>query len=256
MKIILSIFSCVLCLVVFAGQVRSNIGAGHVRYSSSEETWNNPYVTDGLIGMWDGEWNVGGGLHDDSASVWADISGNGRDATLSGSYAWGDNYWYVESVSGRGLAKWDAQDLGDNQTIEFVLKAIRHNGYGRIIAEGPSVASPCYMSDYYVYMYGYNLDRGADIRSVIRSFSQTDMHLHQIVHQSRGQMYYYIDGVLVWTLTATGDSIGATYGYFANRPNYDRGIDAYYFTVRRYNRVLTEEELGVNYLVDKARFGL
>ena len=24
--------------------------------------WKNPYVTDGLVAMWDGEWNVGGGV--------------------------------------------------------------------------------------------------------------------------------------------------------------------------------------------------
>ena len=26
--------------------------------------WQNPYVTDGLVAMWDGEWNAGGGMHD------------------------------------------------------------------------------------------------------------------------------------------------------------------------------------------------
>ena len=26
-----------------------------------ENPWKNPYITDGLISMWDGQWNVGGG---------------------------------------------------------------------------------------------------------------------------------------------------------------------------------------------------
>jgi hypothetical protein len=26
--------------------------------------WRNPYVTNGLVAMWDGEWNAGGGVHD------------------------------------------------------------------------------------------------------------------------------------------------------------------------------------------------
>ena len=32
--------------------------------------WVNPYVTDGLVAMWDGEWNAGGGVHDASANEW------------------------------------------------------------------------------------------------------------------------------------------------------------------------------------------
>lgn len=38
--------------------------------------WKNPYVTDGLIAMWDGEWNAGPGKHDASATVWKDLAGS------------------------------------------------------------------------------------------------------------------------------------------------------------------------------------
>ena len=37
--------------------------------------WTNPYVTDGLIAMWDGEWNAGGGVHDPNATAWKDLVG-------------------------------------------------------------------------------------------------------------------------------------------------------------------------------------
>lgn len=37
--------------------------------------WRNPYVTDGLIAMWDGEWNIGGGVHDANATTWVDLVG-------------------------------------------------------------------------------------------------------------------------------------------------------------------------------------
>ena len=30
--------------------------------ASSRKPWTNPYVTDGLVAMWDGEWNAGGGV--------------------------------------------------------------------------------------------------------------------------------------------------------------------------------------------------
>ena len=221
--------------------------------------WTNPYVTDGLIGLWDGEWNVAGGQHDGSATTWVDISGNNRDAVLSGTYSWGSNYWHVESIIGssdvKGLATWPAQNLGSDQTIELVIDPAVSSSYGRIIAEAQGVASPV-ISSYgstTVYMYGYGIDAGTNVSG----YNNLDKHLHQIVHPSGGPMYYYIDGVLVWTATnATSNSTGATSGYFANRSDYGRGIDADYFTMRRYNRVLTDNELAANMAVDAERFGL
>ena len=45
--------------------------------------WQNPYITDGLVAMWDGEWNAGWGVHDAAATTWKDLVGT-RDATMSG----------------------------------------------------------------------------------------------------------------------------------------------------------------------------
>ena len=36
--------------------------------------WTNPYVTDGLVAMWDGEWNVAGGVHE-NGTKWVDLVG-------------------------------------------------------------------------------------------------------------------------------------------------------------------------------------
>lgn len=222
--------------------------------------WQNPYVTDGLIGLWDGEWNVAGGQHDDSATTWVDISGNNRDAVLSGTYSWGSNYWHVESVSGQGLATWPAQNLGDSQTVEFVLEPTASNSYGRIIAEATGISSPIVWNDHfsYLYMYGYNEDSGRYIGDTIPNFDIRDRHLHQITHPAVGKFGYYIDGVYVWTgsFNSSQNGTGGPTGYFANVPNYSRGINADYFTMRRYDRVLTAEELAANAAVDASRFGV
>lgn len=62
--------------------------------------WTNPYVTDGLVAMWDGEWNAGGGLHDAAATTWLDIVG-GKTLTLNGSAVFGENYMGTsDDVSG------------------------------------------------------------------------------------------------------------------------------------------------------------
>ena len=233
-----------------ARPVRSSIAADSS--IKGAEGWVNPYVTDGLIGFWNGEWNVAGGVHGDSADTWVDLSGSGRDATLSGKYSWGENYWHVESVSGKGLATWPAQNLGNDQTIEFVIEPIATSGYGRVIAEAQAVASPIITSiESGIYVYGFGVDRGPSVQG----YNNRERHLHQIVHASGGYILYYIDGSLKWSNErGAQNSTGTATGYFANRADYGRGIDADYFTMRRYNRVLTEEELAHNLFVDEGRF--
>lgn len=235
----------------FALPTRSAVAARHILGGGAP--WTNPYITDGLVAMWDGVWNCGGGEHDANATVWKDLVGS-RDATLSGSYSWGNNYWDVQSVSGHGLARWDATNLGNSQTIEFVIMPIALSLYGRIISEGQAVASPNLdTNENSIRMYGYGID---STKRVSSDFQASAIHSHQITHPSGGPMRYYIDGSLVWEAQTSQDSTGAEYGYFANRPDYTRGLDARYFTMRRYNRVLTEEELSANYAIDKARFNL
>lgn len=54
--------------------------------------WANPYVTDGLVAMWDGEWNAGGGVHEDAPTEIADIVGN-SPLTISGNVEIGAKYF-------------------------------------------------------------------------------------------------------------------------------------------------------------------
>ena len=212
------------------------------------------YVQDGLIAMWDGIENAGWGVHDANATVWKDLIGT-RDATLSGSFAWGPNFWDVRSVSGMGLATWDGTNLPVSQTWEIVIHPSATSGYGRIIAEGgQGVASPVIENrSNRLYMYGYGRDNASD---PISGYSNLDLHSHVIVHPSGGPFYYYIDGVQKWTQTTSTDSIGFTSAFFANRANLQRGLDAKYYSVRLYARALTAAEIAANNAVDKARFNL
>ena len=66
-------------MLCFSSPVKSMLGAD--RTTDAEESNPNPYVTDGLIAMWDGEWNVGLGIHDSSSTTWVDLVGD-KDVTL------------------------------------------------------------------------------------------------------------------------------------------------------------------------------
>ena len=54
----------------------------------------NPYVADGLVLYYDGEWNAGFGAHNSAATVWKDLSASGNDAEfvyLAPGGGWLDN---------------------------------------------------------------------------------------------------------------------------------------------------------------------
>lgn len=55
-----------------AAVVKSMLGANGADFIISNES-DFPYVTKGLIAMWDGEWNAGYGIHDPNATVWKNL---------------------------------------------------------------------------------------------------------------------------------------------------------------------------------------
>ena len=60
-------------LVSFPEIKRSNLGAASSIARSSAKSFENPYITDGLVAMFDGEWNAGFGKHNLSATSWKDL---------------------------------------------------------------------------------------------------------------------------------------------------------------------------------------
>ena len=55
--------------ICFGSPTRSSIGAVHSKFSQDGETFDIPYVTDGLVAIWDAEWNAGWGKHDSSGGL-------------------------------------------------------------------------------------------------------------------------------------------------------------------------------------------
>lgn len=57
-----------------------------------------PYVADGLIAWYDGEWNAGRGTHSATANQWADLGPNGWHATARTSTGW---QWLAKAYNGQ-----------------------------------------------------------------------------------------------------------------------------------------------------------
>jgi hypothetical protein len=67
-----------------SGQLFGNAGSGSFTVGNDvvgviEPHGNvpqNPYVSDGLVGWWDGIWNIGLGCHGDSPHLWKNLVGS------------------------------------------------------------------------------------------------------------------------------------------------------------------------------------
>ena len=73
-KIILA-FCLILLTIGFARPVVSSISASKMHSTNKEEPFANPYVVDGLIAMWDGQWNGRNGKHDPNGGLIEILSG-------------------------------------------------------------------------------------------------------------------------------------------------------------------------------------
>ena len=73
MKKCLSIIFCFIISFTSFSEIRKSSNAAFSIGKSQDAAIENPYITDGLVAMWDGEWNVGLGKHSDTATVWKDL---------------------------------------------------------------------------------------------------------------------------------------------------------------------------------------
>ena len=214
-----------------------------------EVVWPSiPYITNGLVAMWDGKWNAGVGVHDANATVWKDIAGD-WDASLFGNNHWSDDAWVVESVSGddKGYARFSCPNMPESQTWQFVVHPTNYLGFNagsRLISI--TGFQPRIMATNGISMYS---SYGATFGTYLPDFNALDLHAHTITHEKDSpNINYWIDGRLVYTSSgASNNSTNSLNGYFANNSALNRGLDASYYSVRLYNRVLTAAEIAAKY---------
>ena len=223
--------------------------------------WKNPYVTDGLVAMWDGEWNAGGGVHDPNATTVKNAVTGIGDLDLTGGYTIGDNFVQFDGVSGCGLGA-KLQNTGWNGlTIEYAFTPVATSGsYGSCgwTYAGPSSQRPSFYVDnggtFYVLMTGYkgNIRRSGVARTACCLTSTG----------SSGSVIGYKNGIGIVSSTDTNQDFSATANHFrvASYGGTSDNTVGYYaekmHCVRIYSRALTTDEIAANYAIDKERFGL
>ena len=253
--------------------------------------WVNPYVTDGLIAMWDGEWNGGViGEHISNANQFVDIV-NGAVAIPEFDLSFGDNYAYAEKFR-----------LASDAAIGAKIVRLKNEGKLSVEMVFKSSTSAINTAVYYCEDLENNYYDFYEFNNAVNSVTQSN------------KLYGVTDVVFVNPSTLIGVFSNTTYQFFAvnkiRESNYrydykisnkDIGVllsgsssitkspmssypvdfylgqghrqgekawtwnstyncytcgELYLYCIRFYERLLTAIEVESNYSVDVERFGL
>lgn len=202
------------------------------------------YVHDGLVMQLDGIDNTGTGVHDASATVWKDLVGQ-RDFTLSANGGWTDKAFTFSGLSASAAVP--APD--DGVTIEAVMRVESIGGGILFYSNHQSCDLMMHASD----VLAFSLKDGTMSQIAAPGF-QIDQQVAAIMN-GKDVVHAYRDAEEVEvsnqpTLYNNSTAVAA----IGARANGQYGGTGRFYTIRIYNRALTEEEIRFNYSVDRARF--
>ena len=262
-------------LATVGAPVKSMLGARNAFTVGGAKGWTNPYVTDGLVAMWDGEWNAGGGVHTTDRILTNLVTGDVVSIPMSG-YTVGDNYiisdanrsFTLGNLLGKISVPCTLACVGcclsrpsniANTSGMFTVDGLcglfmwRKDSIG---ASGVTGGSLC-QSDGRIHYYGGPADKQLamqdadnEVFGTLRSRAAVIQQLH-----SEGVAYYYEgkekDGTNTMNYTDAWSS--ATYDVVTPSSS---SCKIKWCNISLYSRALTAAEIAANYAVDKERFGL
>ena len=252
-------------LVLTASPVRSSVGAMHTGGTSAGE--DGPvtaasYVQDGLVSMWDGEENVGWGLHQDNPSYWVDLVGEdsiGQYGAASSAYPfWFNDFSLVAHQywkNPKSTALYNAL-VGNNRTVEVVFT---RSGSGNCVGfhefcSGNWANIAGYIG---VRLLVYHEGNGfyVDPPTTVTPYAMS-----VTLAVENGTCYVYSNGSLVAVKNSNGMSVPGNgrlfFGMNLNLVNNSNYFAIWTHSIRVYGRTLSASEVAENFKVDRGRFGL
>ena len=250
-------------LTAFCSPTRSNVGGKQLQFIADAPSIEIPYVTSGLIAMWDGEWNIDVGVHDSGILYWKNLV-TGRHAELKeGNFSFDENSG-VFDATGR-LQVHDA---------DYALIMAAHNSGNLEIDCIFKCTLDSFVNGVYVAGDSYTLLIGINYYFPLYRYSGNQSNIqgnHRGIQVTGGQeiipLYGWIKDGVVWHEDKRWGTIGSvetksvmlpSKGYFSIgvSSGLTKSFVGHIYCIRIYNRALTDEERLFNYEIDKARFGL
>ena len=232
---------------------------------SRAKRWVNPYVADGLVAMWDGIWNAGGGKHTDDVAAIVPIVGT--RISLSPNFIVHSDGLYNATLNNSSKMIIDlaapvvdvGTGPGGGSTIELVIGCDSY----RTANNGSFVAGEPWTSTTKWEFYAYPTSSTPTVRAfsgnvtwdtyekfvadgVVRS------HVLRRVYSGTNNLTYWRNGVRLKFVTMNGRN-QITHTRIVFRLG---GFPGILKAVRVYGRPLTDAELAAHYAIDKTRFGL
>lgn len=209
--------------------------------------WVNPYITDGLVAMWDGEWNAGGGVHDSAATKWIDLVSS-LEATSSSPFVVGDNYMRRTGSQIMSAILPNTILAADNLAFEVVMQSDGLGNNGCVtLGSGLLVTVK---SDGRVYFAFTN----SGTQQMYNNHYINTRATYSLNRSGGSSIAAYLNGRYVSTSTSGMGTAGN-----ARTVQLGQGRAAAYainyYCFRFYNRLLTAAEIAANHAIDAARFG-
>lgn len=241
---------------------RTNLGI--TIYYSEITGWEN-YIQKGLMLHLDAINNVGQGdnNHSSTTTVWKDLSGNGNDGTLQ---KFANNSWNTNYLTFDGVDDW--VKLGkmnyEKITIEVVMEHITHtNTETDIICNYERAGCGLSIYDPYTYQHtkhGFTIFVNGNYHGALSKSNVQDEKKYILAGNYDGEtIKFWENGEKTQTSQKGTMSLpSGTIMALGSNPSGDLAdgnfLHGKIYSVRIYNRALTDEEVMNNYEVDKERF--
>ena len=220
------------------GKDTSNISNSKV----ISETASMDYVQDGLVLLLDGIQNIRGG-HSTSTNVWEDLSGNNYDVTMK-NITINDNNMYF---SGYNSIMYSSNNI-DAVSVEMVLELEESSQGEQYIAAFGSL---------YKILAWAPSEKGFSLGHQKKRYLVENLYKkNSISVQYSPDAMYLNSKKLENSVVSAGWSAAPKYPFMIS--GYANGwrLKGKIYSIRIYNRALTQDEINHNYEMDKKRFGI
>ena len=231
------------------------------------------YIRKGLVANFDGIDNTGTGAHDSSATAWTDLTGNGNNATKGSNASWNGTDGWTASADGKPMTIPEAGGAATTVaavtatkvfTAQFAVKPSRSDArqsfFGQWDKKGVCIehnsgdsSKPGYIRAYYNYLSGGTAgdDKFTGILVTANEWASMSL-LSDTARQTvwkNGESSQTKNTTLGGTLTNMCPSVIG-----GDNARSNMGFRGTYNAFRLYNRVLSDNEVKVNAVIDDRRF--
>ena len=221
------------------GKDTSNISNSKVIF----ETASMDYVQDGLVLLLDGIRNTRSG-HSTSTNVWEDLSGNNYDVTMKNITINENNMYF----SGDTSIMYSSNNI-DAVSVEMVLELEESSQGEQYIASFGSI---------YKILAWTPSEKGFSLGNGKKRYLLEDLYKKSSISvQYNPDAMYLNSKKLENSVVSTSWSAVPKYPFMISA--YSSGyykLKGKIYSIRVYNRALTQDEINHNYQMDKKRFGI